>query len=280
MACPDVDDCFTVDDDRCRRADFDAISEILKERLAHPLESDRALPVNLDFLLSHASAISAIRSTFAKEGETSRPVLRARRRSNRSIRPAAEDSQIRRAPYMVNIRGRTFSPCAKVVLDEIHRLANPSEVLKIAADHFPRVRVIATDTSTLAAKDKFNDTLAGRKREVCRNRRKNVSRSLCTRPNHNYDYISKPWRDPVSPSKSHVTPSNTFEHFRESTIGTSCATSARNCPHVRCRRVVTRSRCSCPRRLVPGGSSASAHGTAFVRSTRSEGIPCSSWPSA
>lgn len=27
-----------------------------------------------------------------------------------------------------------------VVLDEIHRLTNPSEVLKIAADHFPRVR--------------------------------------------------------------------------------------------------------------------------------------------
>lgn len=53
-----------------------------------------------------------------------------------------------------------------VVLDEVHRLANPSEVLKIAADHFPAVRVIATGSSTLAAKDKFKDTLAGRKREV------------------------------------------------------------------------------------------------------------------
>jgi len=50
-----------------------------------------------------------------------------------------------------------------VVLDEIHRLVNPSEVLKIAADHFPRIRVIATGSSTLAAKKKFRDTLTGRK---------------------------------------------------------------------------------------------------------------------
>ncbi len=50
-----------------------------------------------------------------------------------------------------------------VVLDEIHRLVNPSEVLKIAADHFPDIRVVATGSSTLAAKRKFADTLTGRK---------------------------------------------------------------------------------------------------------------------
>jgi len=50
-----------------------------------------------------------------------------------------------------------------VVLDEIHRLINPSEVLKIAADHFPDTRVVATGSSTLAAKRKFRDTLTGRK---------------------------------------------------------------------------------------------------------------------
>ena len=31
----------------------------------------------------------------------------------------------------------------RIVLDEIHRLANPSELLKIAADHYPRIKVIA-----------------------------------------------------------------------------------------------------------------------------------------
>ncbi len=53
-----------------------------------------------------------------------------------------------------------------VILDEVHRLANPAEILKIAADHHPTVRVIATGSSTLAATTKFKDTLAGRKTRV------------------------------------------------------------------------------------------------------------------
>jgi hypothetical protein len=54
----------------------------------------------------------------------------------------------------------------RVVLDEIHRLPNPAEVLKIAADHFPDTRVLATGSSTLGASSRFRDTLAGRKDEV------------------------------------------------------------------------------------------------------------------
>ncbi|MDW8309813.1 MAG: DUF4143 domain-containing protein, partial [Verrucomicrobiales bacterium] len=53
-----------------------------------------------------------------------------------------------------------------VVLDEVHRLPNPSEWLKLAADHFPKVRVLATGSSTLGASARFRDTLAGRKAEV------------------------------------------------------------------------------------------------------------------
>jgi hypothetical protein len=53
-----------------------------------------------------------------------------------------------------------------IVLDEIHRLMNPSEVLKIAADHFPSLQVIATGSSTLAARRKFRDSLSGRKEEL------------------------------------------------------------------------------------------------------------------
>jgi len=51
----------------------------------------------------------------------------------------------------------------RVVLDEIHRLGHPSEILKIAADHYPDVLIIATGSSTLSASTKFKDTLAGRK---------------------------------------------------------------------------------------------------------------------
>lgn len=54
----------------------------------------------------------------------------------------------------------------RVVLDEIHRLPNPSELLKIAADHFPSVHILATGSSTLGASQKFRDTLTGRKTEV------------------------------------------------------------------------------------------------------------------
>jgi hypothetical protein len=54
----------------------------------------------------------------------------------------------------------------RLVLDEIHRLRDPSELLKIAADHFPDTPVIATGSSTLDATAKFRDTLAGRKETV------------------------------------------------------------------------------------------------------------------
>lgn len=54
----------------------------------------------------------------------------------------------------------------RVVLDEVHRLPNPAEVLKLAADHHPEVRLLATGSSTLGATARFRDTLAGRKEEV------------------------------------------------------------------------------------------------------------------
>jgi predicted AAA+ superfamily ATPase len=53
-----------------------------------------------------------------------------------------------------------------VVLDEIHQLPDPSRILKIAADAFPRLKVLATGSSTLAATKKFKDSLTGRKRVV------------------------------------------------------------------------------------------------------------------
>ena len=54
----------------------------------------------------------------------------------------------------------------RLVLDEIHRLSNPSELLKIAADHYPDVKIIATGSSTLGASTRFRDTLAGRKTDL------------------------------------------------------------------------------------------------------------------
>jgi hypothetical protein len=53
-----------------------------------------------------------------------------------------------------------------VVFDEVHQLPDPSRLLKIGADGFPRLRILATGSSTLAATQKFRDSLTGRKRVV------------------------------------------------------------------------------------------------------------------
>jgi hypothetical protein len=62
--------------------------------------------------------------------------------------------------FLDGLRGK------RVVLDEIHRLGNPSELLKIAADHYRDVHIIATGSSTLGASRRFRDTLTGRKHDV------------------------------------------------------------------------------------------------------------------
>lgn len=72
------------------------------------------------------------------------------------IRRTMEDPQ----SFLEDLKGFT------VVLDEIHRLENPSELLKIAADHYPETKILATGSSTLGASTKFSDTLAGRKSEL------------------------------------------------------------------------------------------------------------------
>lgn len=72
------------------------------------------------------------------------------------VRRAMEDPE----SFLHGLRGK------RVVLDEVHRLPNPSELLKIAADHFPKVHILATGSSTLGASSRFRDTLAGRKTEL------------------------------------------------------------------------------------------------------------------
>jgi predicted AAA+ superfamily ATPase len=55
---------------------------------------------------------------------------------------------------------------AVLVFDEVLRLIDPSRLLKIAADEYPHLKVLATGSSTLAATRKFSDTLTGRKRAI------------------------------------------------------------------------------------------------------------------
>lgn len=73
-----------------------------------------------------------------------------------SVRRVLEDHE----GFLRSVSGK------RVVLDEVHRLPDPSQLLKIAADHFPDVRVLATGPSTLQATAKFKDSLTGRKEEL------------------------------------------------------------------------------------------------------------------
>lgn len=72
------------------------------------------------------------------------------------VRRQIEDPQ----DFLDGLRGK------RVVLDEIHRLLNPSELLKIAADHYPDIQIVATGSSSLGASSKFGDTLTGRKCDI------------------------------------------------------------------------------------------------------------------
>jgi predicted AAA+ superfamily ATPase len=62
--------------------------------------------------------------------------------------------------FLAALRGK------RVVLDELHRLDDPTAVLKNAADHFPDVRIVATGSSRISASRKFRDSLTGRKYEL------------------------------------------------------------------------------------------------------------------
>lgn len=57
-------------------------------------------------------------------------------------------------------------PGSSLAFDEVHRIADPSLLLKIAADEYPELRILATGSSTLAATGKFRDSLTGRKRAI------------------------------------------------------------------------------------------------------------------
>ena len=58
------------------------------------------------------------------------------------------------------------APGTVLILDGVHGLADPSRLLQVTADQYPRPRVLATGSSTLAATKKFPDSLTGRKHSV------------------------------------------------------------------------------------------------------------------
>lgn len=81
--------------------------------------------------------------------------------SKRSLFENASVEQIKR---VLKLDGVDTNIDSLVCLDEIQKLQDPSNLLKLMHDHLPNVRVIATGSSSLEIKHKFSDSLAGRKR--------------------------------------------------------------------------------------------------------------------
>ncbi len=65
--------------------------------------------------------------------------------------------QVEDETFLKSIKGKI------IALDEIHKTKSPSQILKIAADYFKDIKIIATGSSVLEANNKFKDTLTGRK---------------------------------------------------------------------------------------------------------------------
>ncbi len=60
----------------------------------------------------------------------------------------------------------SIQPGSILVYDEIHRLEDPSRILKIGADEYADIKILATGSSTLDASRKFRDSLTGRKTAI------------------------------------------------------------------------------------------------------------------
>ena len=75
-----------------------------------------------------------------------------------------ENSSVEQIKRVLKLDNVDSDKSSLVCFDEIQKLKDPSNLLKLMHDHLPNVRVIATGSSSLEIKHKFSDSLAGRKR--------------------------------------------------------------------------------------------------------------------
>ncbi len=71
---------------------------------------------------------------------------------------------IEQIKQVLRLEGVDSSKEFLLILDEIQKLNDPSNLLKLLHDHFEQGKVIASGSSSLEIKSKFSDSLAGRKK--------------------------------------------------------------------------------------------------------------------
>lgn len=65
---------------------------------------------------------------------------------------------------ILELEGVNLSDPSLLIFDEIQLLADPANLLKLLHDHFPSIKVVATGSSSIDIRQKFSDSLAGRKK--------------------------------------------------------------------------------------------------------------------
>ena len=75
-----------------------------------------------------------------------------------------KDTGVKTLKNILQIEGIHTEEKNLLILDEIQLLDDPSNILKLFYDHFPKIKVIATGSSSLRIKHKFSDSLSGRKK--------------------------------------------------------------------------------------------------------------------
>ncbi len=83
---------------------------------------------------------------------------------DRSYRNSFNASSIDTLKNVLLIEGINVKKPGLLILDEVQLLNDPSNTLKLLHDHFINLKVVATGSSSLEIKQKFSDSLAGRKK--------------------------------------------------------------------------------------------------------------------
>ena len=83
---------------------------------------------------------------------------------DRSYRNNFNASSIDALKNVLLIEGIDIKKPGLLILDEVQLLDDPANTLKLLHDHFINLKVVATGSSSLEIKQKFSDSLAGRKK--------------------------------------------------------------------------------------------------------------------
>jgi len=82
---------------------------------------------------------------------------------DKQLRDAFNVATLASLPTLLKLEGVNIENKSLLLFDEIQHLNDPANLLKLLHDHFPTLKIIATGSSSLQIKEKFSDSLSGRK---------------------------------------------------------------------------------------------------------------------